>query len=153
MIKLLAVLLMGLAAKAEASNSYDNSTIINAVAVSTGVPTAPVKQSPYSLMIDLASADSASWQMSITCAKGSIKLQQSNDGVNFVDLNVAGSSVTFYGGGLTTSSNNLYAIANPAYRYVNFVITNSSAPVNNVVASNCTATVKQLLKSITPRVN
>lgn len=152
MKKLLILAFASLACPAFASNAYNNSPILDSVQVSTGVAVLPIRQSPYNVVVDLASADSASWQMTATCAKGQLKIQQSNDGTNFVDLNVAGSSITFASAGLTTTSNQLYAIANPAYRYVNFVVSNTSAPVAGV-ASNCTVTVRQLLKSLTPRVN
>lgn len=152
MKKILIVLLASLAAQAEASVSYDNSAIFNAVQVSTGAATAPVNASPYNVTLDLQAADSASWQMSMTCAKGQLKIQQSNNGTSFVDLNVAGSSITFGGGGLTTVSDQLFAVANPAYRYYNFNVVNSSAPVAGT-AANCTVTVKQLLKSNTIKSN
>jgi hypothetical protein len=140
MKSLIVVAVMLVAAKANAST-----VINNAVAVNVSVTTSAASNT----MIDLAPVDSASWQMNFTCAKGSATIQQSNDGVNFVDLNVAGSSFTFQQAALATSSNNLYAIPNPAYRYVNFKVTNSSVPVAAITASPCTFKATQLLRSAT----
>lgn len=151
---LIAVLLT-LPAAAHASVSYNNAQVLN-VTVATGTATAPVVASPYSLVIDLAAADSASWQMTATCAKGQVKLQASNDGTNWVDFNLAGSSITWpqTAGttGSTTVSSQLFAVAAPAYRYAQFVVSNTSAPAAGV-AANCTATATQLLRSLTIKSN
>jgi hypothetical protein len=148
----LAAFLLLAATKAHASVAIDNSQAVN-VTVSTGVPSSGQVRSPSSTIIDLAQADSASWQMAFTCAKGSATIQQSNDAVTWTDINVAGSSLTFQQAALGTSTGNLYAIASPAYRYVNFRVTNSSQPVAAISASPCTFTAKQLLKSLTIKSN
>ena len=148
---LITVAVILLAGHARAATPLDNSTIINAVLVSTGV-TSGAQKSPYSLTIDLALADSASWEMTFQCAKGSMTITESNDGASWVPVNVAGSSITVSGASLTTTSNQLFAIQPPVYRYAQFVVTNSSAPAAGVAAS-CTATVIQFLKSLTQTSN
>ena len=147
MKNLVTVALILLAGHATAATPIDNSTIMNAVLISTGA-TVGAQKSPYTLVIDLARADSASWQMNYTCAKGSMTITESNDGVNFVPYNLAGSSITVNGSSLVATSNQLFAVQPPVYRYAQFVVTNSSAPAAGVAAS-CTATVIQFLKSLT----
>jgi len=138
------LVLMLAAVRAKANVVIDNSAVLSSVSVTT--------TTAYNKVIDLAQADSASFQMTMQCAKGQLKIQQSNDGTNFVDQNVAGSSLTFNGSSLTTQSNQFYNIANPAYRYINFNVQNTSAPVAGVAAA-CTVNVTQCLRSVTIKSN
>ena len=80
--------------RAYAAVPIKNDTVLNGVQIATSA-TAGASVSPYQLMIDLAQADSASFQMTYTCVKGQAKIQRSNDGVNFVDFDVTGASITF----------------------------------------------------------
>ena len=141
MKKLLIAGILLLGTGAQAATVIKNDKVINAVIVST-------TSSPYNQVLDIGSANSASFQMTATCASGQVKIQQSDDGVSFVDLDVAGSSLTWYGGGLSTKSNQLFSISAPTYRYLNFDVVNSSVPSAGV-ASNCILTVTECIKSDT----
>ena len=126
-------------ANAHGATVINNSAIVN-VSVSTSAA--------YNKLIDLGVADSASFQMTMTCAEGILVTQQSNDGVNFVNANIAGSSMTFVSSSTSTISNQLFSIASPPYRYLNFNIVNSSAPVAGP-AVPCSAVITTCIKSLT----
>ena len=129
------------AAQAQAAKVLANDRVIYTTTVST--------TSAYSKVLDISAANSASFQITATCAKGHMDISQSNDGVSFVDLNVAGSSITFNGASATTVSNQLFSIASPAYEYLKFTMTNSSAPANGAVAAKCSLAVTECIKSDT----
>jgi hypothetical protein len=141
-MKYLAILavLVGIGAMAKGATIIDNSKVVSTVSVST--------MTAYTKIIDIGAADSASWQMTATCARGQAKISQSDDGSNFVDIGVSNSSITFSGSVLSTVSNQLYSISAPAYRYIEFTMTNSSAPTVGASAA-CSLSVTQLLKSDT----
>lgn len=139
------IILGALALRSHAAQTIKNDRVIN---ISLSTTTASFLQ-----VIDLRQADSASFQMTETCAKGQTKIQQSNDGVNWVDINVANSSMTFYGGSTTTISNQLFSIGFiPAYSYAQFSVTNTSAPAAGI-AQPCNLTVTECIKSATVESN
>ena len=136
------ILLLLLAATANASTVIKNDQVIN-----VSVSSSPA--SGYNQVLDLGAADSASFEMNFTCAKGSVTILASNlNSSGFVSLNVAGSSLTVSGTALSTLSNQLYAIPSPAYRYYEFNVTNSSASTGVTVAA-CSLNVTECIKSLT----
>ena len=137
-----AVVIALLSLRSHAAMTVKNDHVINLVNLSTMTAT-------WTTVLDMKDADSISFQMTETCAKGQTKIQQSNDGVNFVDLNVAGSSMTFYGGSTTTISNQMFSIGFiPAYRYLSFSVTNTSAPASGIL-TYCNLSVTECVKSET----
>jgi len=137
---LIALAVLVCATQAQAATVVKNDKVINSVLVST--------TSAYSKVLDIGAADSASFQITATCATGQMKIQQGNDGINFVDLNVANSSITWAAASTSTVSNQLFSIATPAYRYLNFKMTNSSSPAHGAAVA-CSLSVTECIKSDT----
>ena len=135
--------MMLVAVKSHAAQTISNAQIVN-VSVSTGA-------AALTQVVDMRNVDYGSWQMNFTCAKGSATLSESDDAQNWVSLNVAGSSITVNNasGARSTVANQIFSLANVPFAWLQFNVTNSSAPANPNAGLPCTFNATQALKSVT----
>ncbi len=122
--------------------------VINNATLTLAVTTSAAGEFP----VNLGAADVASWQYGLTGSDCQAKLQESNDSINWVDFNTAGSSITLPAASTTTVNNEMFSLQPILYRYVNWSVTNSSAPATGT-APVCNFSAVQCLKSITIQSN